>query len=237
MTSAELTVFNIHDQQPVNRLKNMQYETVWIDTLLTHNDTIGLINCYSSKCLDFSAEDQLLLSTIAMQASLAIQNHLLLDAPRQVNSTRTFFDDLLSGKPEVEESLRGRAASLGCDLTTPHVMIMLAMVQMLESHGHGETTGNSKENQVSAFRRTVKLAQRRIQGNYPGSLLDERENIPPSFGNEQLARLPRIPCQRECSRRLPVSDSGSVDTARSDFRIQILPQANPDGIMTTKNTF
>jgi sugar diacid utilization regulator len=176
-TPGQLPVLNIHEQEQLNPLKNVQYETLWIAPLIAQNDCIGLINCYSSKCLDFSAEDQLLLSTIAMQASLAIQNHLLLDAPRQVNSTRMFFDDLLSGKPEVEEALRGRAASLGCDLTTPHVMIMLAMVQMLESHGHGETTGNSKENQVSAFRHTVKLAQRRIQGNYPGSLLDERENM------------------------------------------------------------
>jgi sugar diacid utilization regulator len=171
----QLPVLNIHEQEQLNPLKNVQYETLVIVPLIAQNKCIGLINCYSSKCLEFSAGDQLLLSTIAMQASLAIQNHLLLDAPAQVHSIRTFFDDLLSGKSDVEESLRGRAASLGCDLTIPHVIVKLAMLQMLESHEEAVT--NSEEYQVSAFRRTMKLVKRSIMVNYPGSLLDERENI------------------------------------------------------------
>jgi sugar diacid utilization regulator len=173
----QLPVLNVHEQEQLNPLKNVQYETLLIVPLIAQNDCIGLINCYSSKCLDFSAEDQILLSAVAMQATLAIQNRLLLDAPTQVNPIRTFFDDLLTGKPDVEESLRGRAASLGCDLTIPHIMIMLAMVQMLERHEHGEAVPNSEENQIGAFRRTVKLMKRRIQENYAGSLVDERENI------------------------------------------------------------
>ena len=172
----QLPVLNIHEREQLNPLKNVQYETLTVVPLIAQNDCIGLINCYSSKCLDFSSEDQLLLSTIAMQASLAIQNRLLQDTPSQVNSIKTFFDDLLSGKSEAEESLRGRASSLGCDLTTPHVMIMLAMAQLLESNGQKETSTNSEENQVGAFGRSMKLTKRRLQGNYPGSLLDEREN-------------------------------------------------------------
>jgi sugar diacid utilization regulator len=172
----QLPVLNIHEREQLNPLKNVQYETLTVVPLIAQNDCIGLINCYSSKCLDFSSEDQLLLSTIAMQASLAIQNRLLQDTPSQVNSIKTFFDDLLSGKSEAEESLRGKASSLGCDLTTPHVMIMLAMAQLLESNGQKETSTNSEENQVGAFGRSMKLTKRRLQGNYPGSLLDEREN-------------------------------------------------------------
>ena len=170
----QLPVLNIHEQERLNPLKNVQYETLVIVPLIAQNNCIGLINCYSSKCLEFPAEDQLLLSTIAMQASLAIQNHLLLDAPAQVHSTRAFFDDLLSEKFGVEESLRGRAAALGCDLTIPHVMVMLAALQMLESHE--EDVSNREEYQVSAFRRTMRLAKRRVLENYPGSLSDEREN-------------------------------------------------------------
>ena len=172
----QLPVLNIHEREQLNPLKNVQYETLTVVPLIAQNDCIGLINCYSSKCLEFSSEDQLLLSAIAMQASLAIQNRLLQDTPSQVNSIKTFFDDLLSGKSDVEESLRGRAGSLGCDLTTPHVMVMLAMVQLLESNGQKETSINSEENQVAAFGRSMKLTKRRLQSNYPGSLLDEREN-------------------------------------------------------------
>jgi sugar diacid utilization regulator len=172
----QLPVLNMHEREQLNPLKNVQYETLTVVPLLAQNDCIGLINCYSSKCLDLSAEEQLLLSTIAMQASLAIQNRLLQDSPSQVNSIKTFFDDLLSGRSEVEESLRGRAGSLGCDLTIPHVMVMLAMAQLLDSHGQNETSTNSEEKQVGAFGRSMKLTKRRLQSNYPNSLLDEREN-------------------------------------------------------------
>jgi sugar diacid utilization regulator len=173
----QLPTLNIHEQEQLNPLKNVQYESLLIIPLTAQNDCVGLINCYSSKSLDISAEDQLLLSAVAMQASLAIQNRLLRDAPTQVNSIKTFFDDLLSGKSDIEESLRGRAAYLGCDLTTPHVMVMLTMAQVLEGNGQKEISDSSEENQISAFRRTAKLTKRRIQGNYPGSLLDERENM------------------------------------------------------------
>lgn len=170
----QFPTLNIHEQEQLNPLKNVQNEALLIIPLIAQNDCVGLINCYSSKSLDISAEDQLLLSALAMQASLAIQNSLLRDVPTQVNSIKTFFDDLLSGKSDLEESLRGRAAYLGCDLTTPHVMVTLTMTRALEGSGQREI---SEENQISTFRRTAKLTKRRIQGNYPGSLLDERENM------------------------------------------------------------
>ena len=165
---------NMHERAQLNPLKNVQYETLVIAPLIAQDTCIGLINCYSSRCLEFPVEIQLLISAIAMQASLTIQNHLLLDAPAQVHSFRAFFDALLSGKSDVEESLRGRATSLGCDLALPHVMVKLAMLQMLESQ---EAVTHSEEYRVNAFRRTLKLAKCRVLESYSGSLLDARENI------------------------------------------------------------
>jgi len=173
----QLPALNIHEQEQLNPLKNVQYEALLIIPLTAQNDCVGLINCYSSKSIDFSAEDQLLLSTIAIQASLAIQNRLLRDAPAQVNSIKMFFDDLLSGKSDIEESLRGRAAYLGCDLTTPHVMVTLTMAQLLENTGQRDASTSGEENQSSRFTRTATLTKRLIQGNFPGSLVDERENM------------------------------------------------------------
>ncbi len=167
---SQLPVLDVHEKEQLNPLKNVEYETLLIVPLLAHGDCIGLINCYSSKCIDLAPEDQLLLNSIAMQSSLAIQNRLLVDAPAQGNSVTLFFDDLLSAEPVNEEALQGRAISLGCDLTTPHAMVMLAM-----SLEHGEPA--AAENQLAAFKRTVKLTKQRIEANYPGSLLDERGNI------------------------------------------------------------
>ena len=166
---------NIHEQAQLNPLKNIQYETLVIIPLIAQDTCIGLINCYSSKCIELPVEVRLLISTIAMQASLAIRYHLLLNTPTQAYSTRAFFDDLLTGKTDVEDQLRARATSLGCNATTPHVLVMLATLHMLESHE--EVVVISEESQVNAFRRTLKLAKYRILEHYPGSLLDERENI------------------------------------------------------------
>jgi sugar diacid utilization regulator len=169
----QLPVLNIHQQEQLNPLKNVQYETLVVVPLIAQNNCIGLINCYSSKCLELSFEDQLLLGAIAMQASLAIQNRLLLDTP--AHSIRTFFDDLLAATPGAAELLRGRSVSLGFDLGIPHAIIMLAMLQMLENHREAAT--NTEEYQVGMFRRNMRLAKRRILENYPGSLLDERDHI------------------------------------------------------------
>jgi sugar diacid utilization regulator len=171
----QFPLLSITELKQLNPLKNVQYETLVIIPFLAQNTCIGLINCYSSKSLEFSREVRLLIDAIAMQASLAIQNHLLLDAPEQVHSMRAFFDALLSGKSEVEESLRGRAPSLGCDLTRPHVALKLTTLQSLESQAQAVTS--SEEYQVNAFRRTLKLAKYRILESYPGSLLDARENM------------------------------------------------------------
>lgn len=168
----QLPDLNVHEKEQLNPLKNVQYETLLIVPLVAHNDCLGLINCYSSKCLDMSAEEQLLLSTIAMQASLVIQSRLFADAPARSSSIAQLFDDLLSAKTNMEESLRGRVASLGCNITIPHAMVMLAAIQMLESN-----PPPAHENQLSAFNRTIKLIRYRLQDNYPGSLLYERENI------------------------------------------------------------
>jgi sugar diacid utilization regulator len=169
----QIPLLNIHEQAQLNPLKNVQYETLLVVPLIAHNTCIGLINCYSIKSREFSREVQLLASTIAMQASLVIQHHLLLDAP--AHSMRSFYDALLSEKSDAEESLRGRATSLGCDLTKLHIAVKLAMLQTLESQEEAVT--NSEEYQVNALRRSLKLAKYRILENYPGSLLDARENI------------------------------------------------------------
>jgi sugar diacid utilization regulator len=171
----QIPLLNIHEQAQLNPLKNVQYETLLVVPLIAQNTCIGLINCYSIKSLEFSREVQLLASTIAMQASLVIQHHLLLDAPAQVHSMRSFYDALLSEKSEADESLRGRATALGCDLTKPHVAVKLAVLQTLESQE--ETVTNSAEYQVNALRRSLKLAKYRILENYPGSLLDAREHM------------------------------------------------------------
>lgn len=171
----QFPLLNIREQAQLNPLKNVQYETLLVVPLIAQNTCIGLINCYSIKSLEFSREVQLLASTIAMQASLVIQHHLLLDAPAQVHSMRSFYDALLSEKSEADELLRGRATALGCDLTKPHVAVKLAVLQTLESQE--ETVTNSAEYQVNALRRSLKLAKYRILENYPGSLLDAREHM------------------------------------------------------------
>ena len=171
----QFPLLDIFEQEQLNPLKNVQYETLVVVPLVIQNTCIGLINCYSSKCPEFPVEVRLLISALAVQASLAIQHHILLDMPSQMHSMRAFFDALLSEKSGVEESLRGRATSLGCDFTVPHTVVKLVMLLALDNKD--EASPNREEYQLRAFRRTLKLAKYRIMENYPGSLLDDSENV------------------------------------------------------------
>src|SRR5258708_36559328 len=56
----ELPALSIHEQEQLNPLKNVQYETLLVVQLIAHNDCIGLIHCNSSKCLDRSTGVRLL---------------------------------------------------------------------------------------------------------------------------------------------------------------------------------
>lgn len=171
--SSQLSSLNIQEREQLNPLKNVEYETLLIVPLITNTECIGLLNCYSSKNRDYTEQEQVLLKTIAGYAALAIQHRQLDETAMPGNSVKAFFDDLLTAKPGGEEALRGRAASLGCDITRPHVMTMIEVVQV---RGNNEPQ-EAEENQLAAFKSATRQVKYRIQENYPGSLLDERGHI------------------------------------------------------------
>src|SRR5258706_8848117 len=126
-TEGQLPILTSHEQEQLNPLKQVQYETLLVVPLIVGNEYLGLLNCYSSKNRDYRFEDQVLLRTITSQGALAIQNRQLAYAAErnELDSyIKIFFDELLSAKPAMEEALRGRANYLGCDLTKPHCMLM-----------------------------------------------------------------------------------------------------------------
>ena len=195
----QLPILTMRELEQLNPLQQVQHETLLAIPLVVSNDYLGLMICYSTKSRDYTPDDQALLRCIANQASLAIQNRQLVCTPASRNSVKAFFDDLLSAKPDQEESLRGRANYLGYDLTQPHILLMLAMVRLSEpvdAAGSQEqaislprvpllqTNGptNNEENlsaeiRQEAYTHTAGFMKQRVQEHYPGSLVDARENV------------------------------------------------------------
>jgi sugar diacid utilization regulator len=130
-TEGHLPTLTIHEQELLNPLKQVEYETLLVVPLVIGNEYLGLLTCYSSKIRDYTFEDLVLLRTITSQGALTIQNRQFEHTPESNGMhpyIKSFFDDLLSGRPYTEESLRGRANYLGCDLTKPHSMLIIEIL-------------------------------------------------------------------------------------------------------------
>src|SRR6266568_1345875 len=180
-----------HALERLNPLKDSQYKTLLSAPLIAGTEHLGLINCYFSKTRRNTSEDQTLLSTIANQIALAIKNSHLVDMLAQKNLVKGFFDDLMYGAYDSEDSLRQRANFIGCDLTKPHTIAMIEVSHLDESDtGENERPGSnssnrpladtllqSEEDRLVIHKRISGQIRRRIQDNYPGSVLYERENL------------------------------------------------------------
>ena len=192
-TRGQLPELSAHALERLNPLKDSQFKTLLSAPLIAGTEHLGLINCYFSKTRRNTTEDQTLLSTIANQISLAIKNSHLVDMLAQKNLVKGFFDDLMYGAYDSEDSLRQRANFIGCDLTKPHTIAMIEVSHLDESDtGENERPGvltnsstrpladsllQTEEDRLVIHKRISGQIRRRIQDNYPGSVLYERENL------------------------------------------------------------
>ena len=179
-----------HALERLNPLKDSQFKTLLSAPLIAGTEHLGLINCYFSKARRNTSENQTLVSTIANQIALAIKNSHLVDMLAQKNLVKGFFDDLMYGEYDSEDSLRQRANFIGCDLTKPHTIAIIEVSHLDESNnGEHERTGTNSSNRLAAdtfqseedrhviHKRISGQIRRRIQDNYPGSVVYERENL------------------------------------------------------------
>jgi GAF domain-containing protein/sugar diacid utilization regulator len=192
-TRGQFPEMNAHALERLNPLKDAQYKTLLSAPLIAGTEHFGLINCYSSKTRRHTSEDQTLLSTIANQIAMAIKNSHLVDMLAQKNLVKGFFDDLMYGAYDSEDSLRQRANFIGCDLTKPHTVAMIEIAHLDESDAGedgpskassapsnrplAETLLQTEEDRLLIHKRICGQIRRRIQDNYPGSVLYERENL------------------------------------------------------------
>ncbi|HEY6285475.1 MAG TPA: GAF domain-containing protein, partial [Ktedonobacteraceae bacterium] len=192
-TRGQLPELSAHALERLNPLKDSQFKTLLSAPLIAGTEHLGLINCYFSKTRRNTSEDQTLVSTIANQIALAIKNSHLVDMLAQKNLVKGFFDDLMYGAYDSEDSLRQRATFIGCDLTKPHTIAMIEVSHLDESDtGENERPGvltnsstrpladtllQSEEDRLVIHKRISGQIRRRIQDNYPGSVLYERENL------------------------------------------------------------
>jgi len=191
-TRGQFPEMSAHALERLNPLKDSQYKTLLSAPLIAGTEHLGLINCYFSKTRRHTSEDQTLLGTIANQIAMAIKNSHLVDMLAQKNLVKGFFDDLMYGTYDSEDSLRQRANFIGCDLTKSHTVAMIEIAHLDESDDDedgrprasststrplAETLLQTEEDRLMIHKRISAQIRRRIQDNYPGSVLYERENL------------------------------------------------------------
>ncbi|GHO49985.1 helix-turn-helix domain-containing protein [Ktedonospora formicarum] len=159
----------------LNPLRTSQYKALISAPLIAGTEQLGLINCYTNKARRFTAENQTLLTTIANQVAIAIKNSQLVNQLAQKNLVKGFFEDLIQGLPENEDSLRQRAHFIGCDLSRPHAVVRIEITRVDELAGkEGSKNGGVLQ---SAYRSLNNLVRRRMQESSPGAIFYEHENL------------------------------------------------------------
>lgn len=182
---------SVDERDQLNPLKNVQYESLHVVPLVAGTECAGLLFCYSSKARDLEQDEQLMLQTLGSFAAMSIVNRRLIEAATSTVSVKSFFDDLLRSDADLENSLRGRAAALGCDCSQPHVMLTLEVARVAGESDSAETG----EKRRAACRHAFKLVEQCVQARYPRSLFDAREHclyalvaLPQDDGIEDLKK-------------------------------------------------
>jgi GAF domain-containing protein len=120
----------------------------------------GMFVCFTDGSTAFGKEDQELLSTVASQAALAVENARLVEALTERNVVRDLFEALVLGE-DGDLGLEARANRLGVDLGRPHVVAVFEIT----THPAG----------FDADRLWI-AARQDLAGCFPGSLFTHRDH-------------------------------------------------------------
>src|SRR5438270_6456779 len=178
-----LSQISTHTLERLNPLKDTQFKALLSAPLIAGAEHLGLINCYSSHPRRYTPEDYTLLSTISNQVAIAIKNSHLVDMLAQKNLVKGFFDDLMYGTYDSEDSLRQRANFLGCDLARPHLVTLIEISQIegeqngKDVHQTSTPSAQTEDERLAAHKRISSIIRRRIQDSYPVSVVHEHENL------------------------------------------------------------
>ncbi len=134
--------------------------TVLVAPMRVSERIVGTFVCFAEAGRPFGQEDRELLSMVASQAALAVQNARLIEALTERNVVRDFFEALVLGDDH-DIGLEARAHRLGVDLARPHVVVVF------------EVTAHPSE--FDGERIWIGLRQE-LAGGFPGSLFTYRDH-------------------------------------------------------------
>jgi len=134
--------------------------TVLVAPMRVSERIVGTFVCFAEGSDPFGREDQELLSMVASQAALAVQNARLIEQLTERNVVRDFFEALVLGE-DGDVGLEARAHRLGVDLHRPHVVVVLEVT--------AHPAGFDGELMWSSFRQD-------LAGGFPGSLFTYRDH-------------------------------------------------------------
>lgn len=136
-------------------------KTVLAVPMRVSDRVVGTFLCFADAVRPFGREDQELLSMVASQAALGVQNARLIEALTQKNVVRDLFEALALGE-DGELGIEARANRLGVDLSRPHVLVAF------------EVTAHPTE--FDGERMWFALKQD-LAAELPGSLLAHRDHM------------------------------------------------------------
>lgn len=137
-----------------------QARTALVAPMRVSERIVGTFICFAEGPKPFGTEEQGLLSMVASQAALAVQNSRLIEALTERNVVRDLFESLALGE-DGGLGLEARAHRLGIDLTRPHAVVVF------------EVTAHPAEFDGERLWFAVKQD---LAGGFPGSVATYRDH-------------------------------------------------------------
>jgi len=121
---------------------------------------IGTLVCFADPSTPLHHDDRELLSTVASQAALAVQNARLIEALTERNVVRDLFEALALGE-DGGLGLEARALRLGVDLRRPHVVAAFEAAATADGF---------------VAERLWSVLRQQLTGSFPGTLASYRDH-------------------------------------------------------------
>jgi GAF domain-containing protein len=143
--------------------------------LIAAGEQVGLLVAHRLLRQPYSDDDRALLTVIAGQIALAIKNSQIADLLAERDLPARLFRDLLDGAKGDLTGMVRRAAMLGCDLTRPHLPLVIDL--SVPPAGTAAETRAAADQRDLARQQVARALRHALSERYPGSLVHAEQAI------------------------------------------------------------
>lgn len=148
-----------------------KYQTALSVPMVSGNDFLGMLNCYTLKERRYSPRELGLLKTVANHAAAAIRKVDLISLLMERTTASGFLHCLITGAYESPQTMALRGMRLGCDLSKVHCVAIAELVDRVEGADDSDFGNDHSCSQA------VRLFESMVRSRRPGSVFSSEGDL------------------------------------------------------------